>query len=219
MPNRVIDLTGKRFGRLTAVEIAYRKKDKQGDMRVYWKCKCDCGNTCIVSRNSLRKGSTQSCGCLRDEINHISSKKHGLYGTRIYKIWDGMKARCNCKSMKSYKHYGGRGITYCKEWEDFLPFYKWAIENGYDDDLTLERINVNGNYEPQNCRWITAKEQRYNLTISRKYTINGETKCLAEWCDFYKVPYARVHKRLTTYGYDILTALTKPPLPHKTKGE
>lgn len=215
MPNRVLDLTGQRFGRLTVLNIAHRKRDAQGDVRIFWLCKCDCGNTCIVRRSQLRSGSTKSCGCLSRELSSSRNKTHGLYGTKIYKIWSGMKSRCRYSSCQDYKYYGGKGITYCEEWNDFTSFYEWAIENGYQDGLSLERINVKGNYEPSNCKWVTLREQRYNLTKSLKYTINEKTKCLAEWCEIYNVPYQTVYKRIKKQNLDIHEALTKPIIHRK----
>ena len=209
MANHIVDLTGQRFGRLTVVEIAYRKRDQQGDMRIFWSCKCDCGNTCIVSRNNLRKGSTKSCGCLREEVSH-KGKTHGMYGTRINRIWNGMKSRCSYSSCQDYKYYGGKGVTYCEEWKNFSSFYEWAMENGYQDGMSLERIDVNGNYEPSNCKWVSPREQRYNMTTSLKFTIDGETKCLAEWCELYNISYQTVYKRLKVQKLGIYEALTKP---------
>jgi len=208
---RAIDLAGNKYGKLTPVKIAYKYRDKFNDMRIFWECKCDCGNTCVVNSRAITSGKTKSCGCLRKGVN----KKHGYYGTRLYRIYQGMKSRCKYSCCQDYKYYGGRGITYCAEWDKFENFLEWALNNDYKDGLSLERIDVNGNYEPDNCCWVTPQEQRYNLTTSLKFTINNETKCLSEWCRIYKVPYARVHKRITCYGWDIVSALTTPSAREK----
>lgn len=165
------DLTGQKFERLTVLGIAYKKhnKSKNGKntgLTYFYKCKCDCGNETIVSARNLRTGNTKSCGCLGKEIRRKTIEngtKHNLHKTRLYRIWCQMKTRCFCVNSPSYKYYGGRGITVCYEWQiDFLNFYNWAINNNYSDNLSIDRINVDGNYEPNNCRWATTKEQALN---------------------------------------------------------
>lgn len=155
------DITGMIFGRLTAIKPA--EKNKHG--RWMWLCKCSCGNEKIVSSNALLRGYTKSCGCLDKEkhITHPNRRTHGQCGTRLYRIWKAMKKRCFNENNSDYKKwYGSHGVTVCNEWLKFEPFYEWAIVNGYSDDLSIDRINPYGNYEPNNCRWATPKEQANN---------------------------------------------------------
>ena len=170
------DILGEKFGKLTVVEFAGFYVEKDGKRQSKCKCKCDCGNEVIVLRSSLKKGHTTSCGCSRKGIN----TKHGHCRDRIYIIWGNIKNRCLNPNISAYKHYGGRGVTVCDEWKEFQPFYDWAMATGYSDDLTIDRIDVNGNYEPSNCRWANKKTQANNKTTSRYITYNGKTQTLSQ---------------------------------------
>lgn len=154
---------GDRYGRLTVIkEVA-----KRGYYR-YFECKCECGNVKIIAMGALRKGVTKSCGCLMNEVKHLPkpckwTENHPYVGTRLYNIWCGLKKRCYNPNDRAFKWYGGRGITVCQEWNTrFISFREWAMQSGYSDSLTIDRIDVNGNYEPGNCRWITIQEQQRN---------------------------------------------------------
>lgn len=185
MANKV-DLTGKRFGRLVVLEQAEYHIDKKGRKIRMWKCKCDCGNETIVRHGGLQRGTTTSCGCFHKEIVGSLNRTHGLSANcgRLYPLWKSIKYRCYNKNSKSYSQYGGRGIAMCDEWKnDFLAFHDWAIANGYKEEktdkglniLTIDRIDVNGNYEPSNCRFVTndvqAKNKRNTITDDERYRI------------------------------------------------
>lgn len=181
--SKPLDLTGQRFGKLTVIKRV--ENNKHGSSR--WLCRCDCGNTVFVVGHQLKRGKPKSCGCLKIEVlsqirdkyhpatkAKLSNTKHNKCYTRLYKVYCGMKGRCTYPSHKSYKNYGGRGIKVCKEWdESFENFYIWAMEHGYDENAphgqcTIDRIDVDGNYEPSNCRWVNLKTQAQNKRNNKK---------------------------------------------------
>lgn len=173
-------MRNERFGRLVVVNRA--ENSKAGQAR--WFCVCDCGGTNTVKGQDLRNGKVRSCGCYKIE----QQTKHNSYKEPLYRVWTSMKNRCNCPTNKWYRIYGGKGICVFSGWEnDFMKFKEWAIKNGYKKGLTIDRIDVNGNYEPSNCRWITIQEQQYNKTNNVFIEIDGITKTLTEWCKEYGV--------------------------------
>lgn len=198
-----IDLKGKKYNRWTVLNFS-KVKNKRG----YWICQCDCGNIREVNTSALINGSSKSCGCLHNE--NVKRTMNGLSKTKLYRNYSNIKQRCFNSKFPLYKNYGGRGIIMCDEWKnDFMSFYNWAMSNGYKENLTIDRIDVNGNYEPNNCRWITMKEQYHNRTDNVYYIVNKNKKCLAELCEEYNMPYQTVRKRLER-GENIINALTKP---------
>ena len=174
-----INLIGNQYGRLTVVSLV---EDIAGaKVHTRWLCKCECGNEIVVMGYNLRNGNTTSCGCKQKEKAAARFKTHGETGQRLYVIWQHMRRRCNKPSEPCYHLYGGRGITVCEEWHKYETFRDWALANGYADHLTLDRIDVDGNYEPNNCRWITQGEQTLNRRNNVRIAFNGETKTISEW--------------------------------------
>lgn len=189
-----LELAGKTSGKLTVIKRV--QSNKKGESQ--WLCSCKCGNEVVVVGYRLNSGNTRrtlSCGCLQRRVNTERVTTHGKYGTRLHKTWQKMKERCNNANSKDYHNYGGRGITYHKEWEEFQPFYDWATENGYSDELTIDRIDVNGNYEPSNCGWSNKKTQANNTRLNVHATINGVTKTIAEWSDYTGIKSGTLHWR------------------------
>lgn len=183
MPKK-IDLTGRRFGKLTVLAEHPERNGKE----IMWVCKCDCGNTKIIAGHNLRSGGSTTCGC--------STRKHGMRNTRLWSIWDGMRKRCYNPSHPYYFIYGGRGITICEEWlQDHAKFFEWALANGYQDDLTIDRIDFNGNYCPDNCRFVDVVTQLNNRSNNCHVEINGENKTLGEWSRITGIGYQTIYRR------------------------
>ena len=214
------NLIGQRFGKLVVIKHAGSYISPRNSRSTKWLCKCDCGKEIIAIGKNLRRGVTKSCGCLWHELSKKGyfGRKHNLSKTRLYSTWNAIKRRCNEKQYRAYIHYGGRGIKVCDEWtSDFMNFYNWAIANGYKEDLTIDRIDVNGNYEPSNCRWATRKEQCNNTRKNKLITYKNETKTLSEWCDILNLKYGTILYRINKAHYTIEQAFTKESMVHKMR--
>lgn len=204
MSMRPADLTGKRFGRLVVLRMA---DERSKDNCVQWICRCDCGTVKAISTHNIKR--VHSCGCYKDEVFKRDHVTHGQSDTNLYHVWASMKGRCKNKNNPAYKNYGGRGITVCEEWLDFSNFYEWSMSNGYGDNLSIDRIDNDGNYEPDNCRWITLQEQQNNKRTNKFIRYKGEVKTPSEWAHLYGVNAKMVCQRVAL-GWDIERALTEP---------
>lgn len=199
--SRAVDLTGMRFGRLSVIS----KATKNG--RVAWVCKCDCGNETTPLTNCLLKGRVKSCGCLnREEIGN-RVRKHGQYKTRLYKIWGNMIQRCSNPKNDSYHLYGEKGIYVCEGWKDFATFRNWATENGYADNLSIDRIDNSKGYSPDNCRWATPQEQTDNRDCTINVSYNGKTQTIKRWAEETGIAYKKLLWRINN-GWTIEKTLT-----------
>lgn len=167
--NKIKVNIGDKYNRLTIIEDVGYHVTSGGNKQRMMKCKCDCEKIVFVSLNALRQNKTVSCGCYNLEKAGKHLTKHNLSNTRIYRIWKDMLRRCNNPNRINYKDYGGRGIKVCDEWKDFINFYDWSMNNGYEEHLSIERVDVNGNYEPDNCEWITNQQQKSNTRKQREF--------------------------------------------------
>jgi hypothetical protein len=202
------DLTGQRFGRLVVIEKAEDHISPSGYKFSQWLCLCDCGGEKTILASSLKRGNTCSCGCLHKEAWHSVIAKHEKCDSRLYRIWKGIKVRCNNKNSRAYKNYGLRGVAICNQWkEDFQAFYDWSMANGYSDELSIDRIDTNGDYSPENCRWVTGRVQANNKRSSHYLTYNGKTMTMAEWARESGVPYRRLKDRICKLGWSVEDAL------------
>jgi hypothetical protein len=204
------DLTGRKFSKLSVVDLAGRSK--QGD--TLWRCMCECGKEKVVRGSKLLNSHTRSCGCLQREKAGSASRAHGLYyedgkKSKLYGIWIGMKGRCNNPNDSVYQHYGQRGISVCDEWLEFSVFHTWAIANGYKPGLTIERVLVNEGYRPDNCKWIPRNEQSKNTRKSRIVIYQGLEKRLTEWADILGFDAKAIRQRIDR-GWPIDKAFTTP---------
>ena len=190
--NRYEDLTGKRFGKLVVLGF-----DCRYGRRLKWKCRCDCGNEVVAYGDSLRSGKKKSCGCLVAETARKTSANritHNMSKTRLYKLHRSMINRCK-PNYHEHNNYYDKGISVCQEWERFEPFKKWAYENGYDDGLSLDRIDNNIGYSPENCRWVDMKTQENNRSNNVFISRDGVTKTMKEWSEYFGIPYGTVRAR------------------------
>lgn len=209
------NLTGMRFGNITVLGLTDDYIGPTGKHRKQYNCLCDCGNRKTIIGENLTRGLTLSCGCLQRKRASEVNTTHGDTNSKLYNVWCAMKSRCYNCATSEYKNYGGRGIKICGDWLTYSIFRSWAMDNGYNPnakrgECTLDRKDVNGDYCPENCRWVSQQEQMNNVRYNHYETYNGETHTIAEWARLYNMPYAKLEQRLTRYNFDIETALNKP---------
>lgn len=208
---RTVDMDnaiGMQKGKTTIV--AMRRINEEATSIIECLIRCECGTEKWVNYNNFKRGHYMSCGCER--YSTIAKKKttHGGRRSRLYQTYHSMLNRCYNPNIHNFKHYGGRGIIVCDEWRhSFVAFRDWALSNGYSDDLSIDRIDVNGIYEPSNCRWATYKQQARNTTRNRWVELNGQTKTLSEWAEIYNISPSAIQGRLYI-GWDIEKAITTP---------
>lgn len=201
------DLTGRRFGRLTVLSRGEDYVSPKGYRNATWNCLCDCGSLVNVRGCNIRTGASQSCGCIR--ADHPNRRTHGMKGTRLYGIWKGIKDRCLNARSESYRDYGGRGVGICDEWiNSFESFRGWSLCNGYRDDLSIDRIDVNGNYEPSNCRWSTAEAQANNKRNNHLLTFDGRTQTISQWAKETGISPGKIKDRINKCGWSVEKTLT-----------
>lgn len=204
---KAANLEGQVFDRLTVTRRG--GNNQRGQAR--WLCSCECGGEALATTTDLRSGNTRSCGCLQAEGR--DRRTHGESGTRLYKIWAGIKKRCCSPKSTVWLHYGGRGISVCADWQSYESFRDWALSSGYADDLTIERIDADGHYAPDNCEWITQSEQSRRANVQRRghmVMYGGRETYLKDACRMAGLPYKTVHARITRGGWDVDRALSTP---------
>lgn len=204
-------MIGNRYGRLTVIRDSGERR--RGE--ILWLCECDCGNTIVLRGSSLRSGNNRSCGCFRREVEKTRNITHGRTGTRLYHIWNGLIQRCFNPNNPSWDRYGSRGIGVCEEWQTFEPFFKWASANGYSDNLTIDRIDNNKGYSPDNCRWADVETQANNKRTNHYIEYCGKTMTLAQWAKHIGVNPKTLATRLQR-GWSVEKTLTTP-LKHNGK--
>lgn len=211
--NRRLCLIGERFSRLTVEDYAEDYISPKGVRSAAWKCRCDCGEHTVVRTGQLRNGHTKSCGCLSRDNLIARNTTHGHGGRsrdRLYTIWANMLQRCGNPNRPDYIHYGERGIIVCDEWKKFSNFIEWAQNNEYQDGLTIDRIDTNGNYCPSNCRWVSVARQQNNRRNNHYLTYNGETMSMSDWAERIGIPYGTLRSRVYILGWDDERAITTP---------
>jgi hypothetical protein len=201
----IVDLAGKKFEMLTVISRAENTKAGKAARL----CECDCGKSPIVVGGNIMSGNSTNCGCVRLKNAEKRLTTHGEFGTRLYAAWANMKRRTTNPNNHNYAYYGGRGISVCADWESYEAFRDWAVVNGYQADLELDRIDNDGNYEPSNCRWVPRKKQANNMRKNRVITYNGETHSLSEWAEITGIKRATLSNRINTYGWSVERALTE----------
>lgn len=193
---KFINLIGERFGRLVVVEQLEDYVRRDGSRQHVWRCICDCGNEIHTTTMNLRSGDTKSCGCYKHDSTVARMTTHGESDTRLHSIWKAMRKRCNNPHDSAYNYYGGKGIKVCEEWDDFTSFKEWAMANGYSDDLTIDRIDSDKDYCPQNCRWSNFKDQCNNRTNNCFIEYNGERLTIAQWSERLGIKYTTLYRRI-----------------------
>ena len=207
MAAKLIDLVGRRYGKLTVVAHSGVHTYSNGRKVHIWDCKCDCGNTKRADAGNLKSGNVRSCGCLFQPS--VISTKHGMSRSTEFYIWSGILARCYNQNSAAYHRYGGRGIQVCDEWkESFEAFYK-DMGDRPSNNHSVDRIDNDGDYSPENCRWATRQEQGRNTSSNRWFTYNGKRMILADWAKEVGMPLARLHTRLKR-GWTFEDAITIP---------
>lgn len=207
-------IIGKRFGSLVVLRRVDDKISPKGYKKPQYECACDCGNMKVVVKGNLLTGNTTSCGCYKKELDHKRFLKHGYAENpdKLYQKWLSMRDRCFNPKATSYKNYGARGIRVCTEWDNYINFREWAFANGYEDGLTIDRIDVDGDYDPNNCRFTTMKEQNNNRRTTNFHTYNGKTQSEMKWAEEYGISYGALKTRLK-YGWSFEDALNTPVKP------
>lgn len=198
------DLTGMQFGELTVISLAVDIPGKKKK----WLCRCSCGNECVVAASNLRSGHSKHCTQCGYKLTAQKETKHGETGTRLYGVWNAMKTRCQNPNTKEYRDYGARGISVCDEWQDSATFFEWAKRSGYNENLEIDRIDTNGNYCPENCRWVPRIENANNKRNNKFITYGEETKTLAEWARYYGVNYKNLSRNILK-GYSLPDAVER----------
>ncbi len=201
------DLIGKRYGNLEIIRQEEDYISPSGGKHKRFLCKCDCGNETIAFKEWLTSGRKKSCGCLRHQNGII---KHGEIHTRLYRIWGNMCNRCSNKNNPAWLNYGGRGITVCDEWKDYINFRDWAYTSGYQENLTIDRVDNDMNYEPSNCRWVDDIVQANNKRSNHLIEYDGKIKTIGEWARELGIPYKTLHNRIVELQWDLHKAFTKP---------
>lgn len=200
--------SGDKFSRLTIIDPVGSMDRNHHRLLL---CKCDCGTERYLPWNDIRRGSIRSCGCLQRELLSARATTHGETKCRLYRVWSGMKTRCSNPNASGYGSWGGRGITICDEWKEYGPFANWARANGFQEHLEIDRVDNDGPYSPQNCRWVTRKQNSRNKRSSRILTAFGESKTVVEWAEDERcsVNAACIRSRLN-YGYSHEAAISYP---------
>ena len=207
----IIDLKGNTYGDLKVIDLAFDEAGKKKK----WLCECKCGEKTIVSGSNLRSGKTQRCKKCGLKVSASKRKVHGKTNTKLYNVWNTMLTRCHNPNSKSYNYYGRKGIVVCEEWHEAKKFFEWAKNNGYKEGLEIDRINTEGNYCPNNCRWVKRLQNSNNKSNNKVLEHNGETKTLAEWARYFGVNYKNLSRNIIK-GYSLIEAVNREKNNDKT---